>query len=103
MMDWGGWGWWWVLMPLMMVAFWGLVAWVVITVVRGNQTDSTRSDQQVPPAGPEKSAEQMLAERFARGEIDAAEYNRAVDVLRATRSGEDEVARSASRHARERS
>jgi putative membrane protein len=85
MWDWNGWGWWWwILMPLMMVGFWGVVAWVVVTALRND-----RGTRGVPPgretgspAAKGEPAERILAERFARGEIDADEYRRSLDVLR---------------------
>jgi putative membrane protein len=59
-------GWWWfVVMPLGMVGFWALVAWVVVTIVRG--------DRAAPR--PASNAEAILAERYARGEIDSDEYD----------------------------
>lgn len=62
--EWGwGWGWWgaglgW-LVPL---AFLGLVAWIVLRVSRSN-----------PAAGGDRALG-ILAERFARGEIDRDVY-----------------------------
>lgn len=67
MMWWGdaGWGWGgWLTMTLVMVAFWGLVAWVVVTLVRQTGTRHERSPD----------ADKILDERFARGEIDEEEY-----------------------------
>ena len=64
--------WWFVVMPLGMLGFWALVAWVIVTVVRGNRRD----------AGAGGLAESILADRFARGEIDAEEYHRRLDDLR---------------------
>src|SRR6266542_6548830 len=46
-------GWWFLVMPVVMVAFWGLVAWVVVTLVR--------SDRATPPR--RSDAETILAER----------------------------------------
>ena len=37
--------WWFVIMPLGMVGFWALVAWVIVTVLRGDRRDQ-------PPPGP---------------------------------------------------
>lgn len=87
MWDWNGWSWWWwILMPLMMVGFWGLFAWVVVMLVRNDRNDraSRPGGGQAPPAaGAERDeAEQILAARFARGEIDADEYRRHLEVLR---------------------
>ena len=66
--------WWFVIMPLGMLGFWALVGWVVVTVVRGERTE--------PSAAPR--AESILADRFARGEIDAEEYHRRLDDLQTT-------------------
>lgn len=64
----GGWGGW-VMMSLSMLVFWGLVAWGVITVLRGNAHS--------------REPERTLADRFARGEIDEEEYRRRSAALRA--------------------
>lgn len=66
--------WWFVVMPLGMVGFWALVAWVVVTIVRG--------DRAAPR--PASNAEAILAERYARGEIDSDEYHHRLDDLHAT-------------------
>lgn len=72
MWDWSGHmdGWWWLAVP-MMIAFWTLVVWGVITLVRGSNESRARS-----------TAEEVLAERFARGELDEAEYLRRRDLVR---------------------
>lgn len=72
----GGWGWGaWLMMTTVMFGFWGLVAWVVVTLARDRS------------AGPhlQRSAEDILAERFARGEIDKDEYTSRLDALRSKR------------------
>ena len=74
MMNWDwqgyGWGWgWWMLMSAGMIAFWGVVLWLIIGFVSGDS--SRRSD-----------AESILADRFARGDLDADEYHQRLDVLR---------------------
>jgi putative membrane protein len=66
--------WWFVIMPLGMLAFWGLVAWLVVAIMRGNR----------PAPMPLSGAERILAERYARGEIDADEYHRRLDDLHTT-------------------
>jgi putative membrane protein len=62
-MHWGDGWWWW--MPVGMVVFWGLVAVVIVLVVRALAPARTKPD----PRG-------MLDERYARGEIDDEEYRR---------------------------
>lgn len=71
MMDWSwnaGASWW---MTIAMVVFWGLVAWVVVTLARRPGSD-----------GGSRTAEDVLAERYARGEIDDEEYHRRLAALR---------------------
>ena len=76
--GWGGW----FAMAVMMVVFWGAVAWVVVTLIRHNAARSSLAASTVPTTS---NAEQILEERFARGEIDEAEYQRRRDVLRGGR------------------
>lgn len=73
-----GWGWmgsgmmgsWMWFMPIFFIAFWGLVIWGIVAIVRGlsgsrgSDSGSNRSD----------SALEILDKRYARGEIDKAEY-----------------------------
>jgi len=73
--DGGGW-WLWVGMPLAMLVFWGFAIWAVVALVRGAEGGATSSGTAGP--GPER----ILSERFARGEIDAAEYERRRATLR---------------------
>jgi putative membrane protein len=65
--------WWgWALMTFGMVAFWGLVAWLIVTVFRS-------ADR---PAGSRaERPEDILDERYARGEIDTDEYQHRRDAL----------------------
>lgn len=79
--DWGSWGaGGWLAMSLMMLVFWGLLALLAVWLVR------TLRDRP-PRAGgdelhsPTARADEVLAERFARGEIDADEYTRRREVL----------------------
>jgi putative membrane protein len=66
--SWGGW----LLMTATMVAFWALVAWVVVVAIRATR----------PPAQHTPDPERTLAQRFAAGEIDDDEYQRRLDALR---------------------
>jgi putative membrane protein len=70
MMWYGGWGWFW--MCIAMLAFWALVAWVIVTLVRQGSR-GRRSDS---------DAQTLLEERLARGEIDEDEYQRRRDLIR---------------------
>jgi putative membrane protein len=68
-----GWGWGaWLTMTIVMVGFWGLVAWVIVSVTRGSSGTQSAA----------RSAEDILAERFARGEIDEDEFTQRRDALR---------------------
>lgn len=71
----GGFGSWWILVPIL---FWGgllaLIGWTVARVF-----PRTRSGSDVPRRD---NAEEVLRERFARGEVDAEEYERSLEVLR---------------------
>ena len=82
MMFWWGQGmsgWGYALMSVSMVLFWGVVILGIVALVRYLGRSS-------PPAGgagvPRPSAEQVLAERFARGEIDEQEYQSRLATLR---------------------
>jgi putative membrane protein len=69
-------GWGYVLLTASMVLFWGVVLFGVIAVVRY----AGRSDRSTTADGP--NPEQLLAERFARGEIDEQVFRQRLDVLR---------------------
>lgn len=72
MMWWsdGGWSWWgWCVGAAFMLAFWVLVAWVQVNLFRSNNNASDRG------------AKDILAERYARGEIDQDEYQRRLNTL----------------------
>jgi putative membrane protein len=69
-----GWGWFW--MVFSMVVFWGLLITLAVVLVRGLNRPAGPPDQQ-----PRPTPEQLLAERFARGEIDEDEYHRRLDAL----------------------
>jgi putative membrane protein len=75
----GGWGY--GLMALGFVVFWGLVIVGLVVLVRYLRRDHPASTAPQPPSSPE----QVLGERFARGEIDEEEYLRRMEVLRGGR------------------
>jgi putative membrane protein len=76
--DIGGWGY--ALMAISMVLFWGAVITGIVLLVRSLGANS-RPNGQMLVSG---SVENVLAERFARGEIDEGEYNSRVSILRRT-------------------
>lgn len=65
-MGWGSW----LLMTLVMVVFWALVVFAAVALFRGTE-----------PARDRRTPDQILDKRFARGEIDAAEYRVRRDAL----------------------
>jgi putative membrane protein len=67
-----------------MVLFWGALILVIVAMVRYVGRDHSAGYPQEPPATPPQpsGAEEILAERFARGEIGADEYRERLDVLR---------------------
>jgi putative membrane protein len=73
-------GWGYALMGISTLLFWALVIGGVVVLVRY----LARSEQAGAPGPVDRpSAEQVLAERFARGEIDEDEYRRRLETLRA--------------------
>lgn len=64
------------LMAIGMVLFWGAVIFGVVALVRHSRPAGPRLAE---PAGPDR----LLAERFARGEIDEDEYYQRLTSLRA--------------------
>ena len=75
--DHGGWGAGeWLAMSLMMLVFWGALITLVVWLVRSDRTDQHR-DMAGRPANPDE----VLAERFARGEIDEDEFTRRRELL----------------------
>jgi putative membrane protein len=75
MMDWNGWGW--MAGGLMMLIFWGGLVAVVVFLVRGFGARSSQEEEK--RSGPD--ALEILAERFARGEISEDEFDQRRRVL----------------------
>lgn len=71
-------GWGYALTTVSMVLFWGLVIAGIVALVR--YAGRTSSETNAPRA--QLTPQQVLAERFARGEIDEEEYRRRFDTLR---------------------
>jgi putative membrane protein len=70
--HWGHGPGWWILIPLL---FWGTIVFLLVT--------RFRHWRRFGPFGPSwRSGEAVLAERYARGEIDADEYRNRLTVLR---------------------
>jgi putative membrane protein len=76
MMFWYGMnGWGYALTTISMALLWALVILGVVALVRYLARDQQTTTRPTP--------QQLLADRFARGEIDEHEYHRRLDVLRA--------------------
>lgn len=71
MWEWhSGWAWWW--MGVGMLVFWGLVAWVAVTLLRqGGRGESRKGGD----------AQEILDDRYARGEIGDDEYRRRSELI----------------------
>lgn len=75
----GGWGvLGWVGMSLMMIVVWGLPIALVVWAVRS----SFRRDEPSVTTPPRRDADQVLAERYARGQIDEDEFAHRREILR---------------------
>ncbi len=73
-MGWGAW----VGMSFAGVALWALVIWLAVTVVRANGSSKDEKETESPT----HSAERILAERYARGEIDTDTYQTRLEDFR---------------------
>jgi putative membrane protein len=69
----------WFAMAFVMLVFWAVVVSVIVIAIRSSRSHPPGDGH---PAGSEP--ERILAERFARGEIDADEYAHRRDVLRSS-------------------
>jgi putative membrane protein len=76
-------GWGYALMTVSTLVFWGLVVVAVVAAVRylgGRDRAEPKAPEHAEPMTPQR----MLADRFARGEIDEAEYRHRLDTLHTT-------------------
>lgn len=71
----------WLAMSFMMVVFWGLLIALVVWLVRGNRPDR---GAERPASDTAQRADEVLAELFARGEIDEDEFTMRRQVLHST-------------------
>lgn len=83
MMGWNdGWGVGsWIAMSVMMVVFWGGLIALVVWLIRGSQHQDPYQHPAKRPVDPAQRGEELLAERFARGEIDEDEFTRRRELL----------------------
>jgi putative membrane protein len=71
-------GWAWLLMGIGMVTFWGVVITGAVLLVRSLARPQQPPTQLLPHITPE----QLLAQRFAQGQIDEAEYRDGLATMR---------------------
>jgi putative membrane protein len=72
----------WISMGLMMLLFWGVVVAAIVAFVYFLRRQSDGVVHHGPAQGPgQSSARRLLDERFARGDIDQAEYVQRSDLL----------------------
>jgi len=89
-MNWGGMGGigagGWVVMTIVMLAFWALVVAGVVALFRNGRATGSGSGAKASDSGrtDNGSADKVLDQRFARGEIDADEYQARRAVLSST-------------------
>jgi putative membrane protein len=76
--DVSGWGWF--AIPAGMILFWALIITVAVLLFRALNRPQEHTHA---PATPAPSAEDILRERLARGEIDEDDYQRRLNALRA--------------------
>ena len=69
----------WIAMAFVMLVFWTIIVGAIIAIVR---SDRLHHHEHAPSRL--HDAERILAERFARGEIDADEYKQRSDLLRSS-------------------
>jgi len=75
-----GWGWMWLFWALIVI---GVVLLVVLTIrlVRGGTSEPGRDAHRYDQAPGPLTARQILEQRYARGEIDTAEYKERLQTL----------------------
>ena len=76
----GGWGWGWMVTAVVMILVFAVVITAIVVAVRYLMGAEHRSRAARPIQGP--GAEDVLAQRFARGDIDDTEYRQRITTLR---------------------
>ena len=78
----GNGSWWWIPMMIMMVAFWGGLIWIGVTLLKRNHTPQLHAPGAPLPSVSRPTAQEILAERLARGEIESDDYRQRLEALR---------------------
>ncbi len=84
--GWGGGFWWSILMMTMMIVFWGGLIWFAVTLIRrANNSPHTALPAMAVPSATNavarQTAQEILAERLARGEIEIDDYRQRLQAL----------------------
>ncbi|MDO8364076.1 MAG: hypothetical protein Q7V88_14360 [Actinomycetota bacterium] len=85
----GGGNWWWIPMVILMVAFWAGLIWFGVTMLK-NRRAAPVPVSTMPAStatAPRPTAQEILADRLARGEIEADDYRQRVAALLAPTPG----------------
>ena len=77
-----GFGWGWIPMTIMMLLVFGGLIWFGVALLRRTQQPAVTTGPAAPPA---PNAQQILAERLARGEIEPDDYRTRLEALTTTR------------------
>jgi putative membrane protein len=77
-MGWGGW----FTMGIVMILLWGLVVWGIVALVRSMNAPDPKASFRTRPREATTSSDDILAKRFAHGELDEEEYRRRLAILR---------------------
>ena len=84
MYGWVGSGWvGWIMMTVLLVLFWAAVITAIVLAIRYLSASGQRNQ---PTGRAARTAEDVLADRFARGDIDEDDYRRRMTALREHRS-----------------
>ena len=67
----------WLVMASVMLAFWALVVWLIVSFAPTSDRSSSGGSAPAP--------EEVLSRRFAAGEIDDQEYRSRLEALRSTK------------------
>jgi putative membrane protein len=70
----------WIVMIVAFLAFFSILAWVAVNIVRRKDTHDDGSSRQAP-GNSDSDPRRILDERLARGEIEIDEYTRRRDLL----------------------
>jgi putative membrane protein len=74
----GDWRW----MAIMMIAFWGGIIWIAVTLIRHtNRPQLPQMPGRAATTPARQTPQEILAERLARGEIEPDDYRQRLDAL----------------------